>query len=200
MKYDKINSTRKEMKKMNIKVGISRLHVHFTEDDFKFLFGDQKLTKKNDLTQKGQFAANETVTIKGPKGEIKNVRIIGPFRNYTQVEISKTDSYALGLNPPIRTSGDLENAEEITIINNDKSIKRKACIIANRHIHITKEEQERLGLHDKLKVKIAGDKSAILDNVYLKLGKDSVTELHLDTDDANACLLKQQDEVEIVNE
>lgn len=185
---------------MNIKVGISRLHVHLTEDDFEILFNKENLTKKNDLTQKGQFAANETVTIKGPKNELKNVRIIGPFRNYTQVEISKTDAYFLGVNPPIRTSGDLDGAENITIINGNKEITRESCIIANRHIHITKEEQQKLGLNDKVKIKVKGDKPTILDNVYLKLGDNSTTELHLDTDDANACLLNQQDEVEVVNE
>ena len=185
---------------MKINVGISNRHIHLTEEDYKILFGDIKLEKKNDLTQPGQYACTNTVTIKGPKREINNVRLLGPLRSYTQVEISKTDSYTLGVNPPVRNSGDLLDAENITIIGPNGTIERKSCIIATRHIHISHEDRVRLGLLDveKVKIKTFTEKSTILENVYLKELDNSFLELHLDTDDGNANLLKQGDLVEII--
>ena len=183
---------------MKVKVGISNRHVHLSEEDFKILFEDKELTKKKDLTQKGQFAANETVTVKGAKNEIKSERMLGPLRSYTQVEISKTDSYLLGVNPPVRDSGELDDACEITIINNDKSITRNACILATRHIHITEELKEEYNLKDTCKVKVGNTKPTILEDVHVKTDPSYRFELHLDTDDGNACLLNQQDEVEII--
>ena len=183
---------------MKIKVGISNRHVHLT--NYAILFKDKPLTKRNDLSQKGEFASCQTVTIEGPKGSIPNVRILGPFRSYTQVEISKTDSYKLGVNPPIRDSGDLKDACSINIINEDNKITRPSCIIPTRHIHLSDKDQEELKLKDVVKIKVSGEKSATLENVHIKVSKNYVKELHLDTDDGNACLLKQNDEVEIINE
>lgn len=184
---------------MKINVGISNRHVHLTEDDFKILFNQDELTKRNDLSQPGEFASNEIVTIATPKSKIEKVRVLGPLRNYTQVEISKTDSIKLGINPPVRNSGDLNDAETITIIGPNGKIERKSCIIATRHIHITKEEKERLGLNDIVKIKISSEKGATLENVYVKDHPNYKYELHLDTDDANSNFLKQNDEVEIIN-
>ena len=185
---------------MKINVGISNRHIHLCEEDYKLLFGDIPLTKRNDLTQPGMYACNETVIIKGDKREINNVRILGPLRDYTQVEISKTDSYLLGVDPPVRNSGDLNDASLITIIGPNGTIKRKACIVATRHIHIDKSEREKHNLIgiDKVSVKIDGEKSGIINNVYLKESDKAYFELHLDTDDANGFLLKQGDEVEII--
>ena len=183
---------------MKIKVGISNKHIHITEEDFKALFNHTNLTKRNDLSQHNEFASNETVSIKGPKGEFNNVRILGPFRNYTQVEISKTDAIKLGIDPPIKPSGDLDGAAEIEIINNNAHITRKCCIIANRHIHLNKEEQNKYRLNNPCTVKINTEKPAILENVYLKIDDNYNLELHLDTDDGNATLLKTGDEVEII--
>ena len=101
---------------MKVNIGISNRHVHLTKEDVEILFGHD-LTKLRDLVQAGQYACHELVTIKTEKDQIENVRVLGPTRNYTQVEISKTDAYKLGLNPPIRTSGDLANSENITIAN-----------------------------------------------------------------------------------
>ena len=185
---------------MKVTVGISNRHVHLTEEDFKILFGDKELTKRNDLSQKGQFAANEVVTIKGPRCEIEEVRILGPFRSYTQVEVAKTDAYHLGVNPPVRDSGNLEDAAMITIINGDKSIDRYACIVPTRHIHITQDEKEKYNLGDVCSVRIEGEKPAILSNVHVKVDPSYTFELHLDTDDGNGCLLSQHDEVEIINQ
>ena len=187
---------------MKINVGISNRHVHLNKETLDLLFGkDYKLEIQKELSQKGQFESKQTVIIKGPKGQIENVRILGPVRDYNQIEISKTDSFKLGVNPPVRNSGDLKNSEKITIIGPNATIELdEGCIIATRHIHITFEELERLGLKNNstVSIKIGGEKGAILDNVYLKASEDATLELHLDTDDANACLISQGDEVEVL--
>jgi len=186
---------------MNIKipVGISNRHVHLTKEVYEKLF-DEEVTLKNNLNQPGEFASNQTVCIKSDKGIIANVRVLGPFRNYNQVEISQTDAYKLGLNPPVRTSGDLENSETITLINNDKSVTlENACIIANRHIHISSSKAKELGVENNqlVQVKINGEKSGIVD-VYIKTTENGYLEMHIDRDDANAFLLNNMDEVEIL--
>ena len=130
--------------------------------------------------------------------QIDNVRIIGPFRTYTQVEISKTDSFSLGLNPPIRDSGDLNGAELITILGPVGTITKNVCIISNRHIHITKEEKDLYGLGDTISIKVPGEKSSVLNQVKFKVDPNCKFELHIDTDDANANLIKTGDELEII--
>lgn len=185
---------------MKINVGISNRHVHLKMEDYKLLFGDIPLTKRNDLTQPGMYACNETVTIKGNKRSYENVRVLGPLRDYTQVEISKTDAYYLGVNPPVRNSGDLEGADLITIIGPYGEIERCACIIPTRHIHVDKKIRKEHNLEgiDKVSVKISGEKGGIIENVYLKDSEEAYFELHLDTDDANGFLLNQGDKVEII--
>lgn len=185
---------------MKVKVGVSNHHVHLCEDDFKILFGENELIKKVDLNQPGEFASILTVSIKGEKGQIDNFRVLGPLRDYTQVEVSKTDCYKLGVNPPVCASGNLENASMITIIGPIGQLDRKACIIANRHIHVDKDIIAENGLEGKsvVNVRVSGEKGGILENVYLKETKKAYFEIHLDTDDANAFLLKQNDEVEII--
>ena len=186
---------------MKVSIGVSNRHVHLTEHDFKILFGDDVLDKRNDLTQPGQFASNKTVTLKGPKGEIENVRILGPFRNYTQVEVSMTDSYKLGITPPVRNSGDLNGSASIEIIGNKCSLViNEGVIIATRHIHLTEEHMKLYGLSGKsvVDVLIGGEKGAIIKNVYLKVSDQAYFELHLDTDDANANLIKNKDIGEIL--
>ena len=185
---------------MKITVGISNRHIHLTMEDYKLLFGDIPLTKRNDLNQPGMYACNEVVIIQGDKSSISNVRVLGPFRDYTQVEVSCTDAYKLGVNPPVRNSGDLKDADVITIIGPKGQIVRKACIIATRHIHVDKKIRKEHNLEeiDKVSVKIGGEKGAILENVYFKDSDEAFFELHLDMDDANANLLKQNDEVEII--
>lgn len=186
---------------MKVKIGVSNRHVHLTHDDYVLLFGNETIKKERDLVQKGQFASSSKVTIKTDKNYIENVRVLGPFRNYTQVEISKTDSYFLGINPPIRNSGDLTDANEITIIGPMGSIVRKSCIIATRHIHINKSDIDNLGLTniDYVKVEVGNIKKSILYDVYIKESEDGVFELHLDLDDANACFLKNGDEATILD-
>lgn len=189
---------------MKIKVGVSNRHVHLSKETIETLFGkNYELKIQRQLSQKGQFASTSLVTIKGPKGEINNVRVLGPTRNYNQVEVSKTDAYKLGINPPVRDSGDLDNSSPITIIGPKGEINlEKGCIIATRHIHITPSELKEFGFNenDKVFIKIDGDKKAILGNVHFKVSNDECLELHLDTDDANANLIMQGDEVEIIGD
>ena len=174
---------------MKVGIGVSARHVHVTKEDVEVLFGeDYVLTKKVDLSQPGQFACNEQVVIKGPKGEIERVRILGPERDKTQVEISKTDSFKLGINPPVRNSGDLDGADEITIIGPKACVTKNAAIIASRHLHIDPKTAKDLGITNKkyVKVKVGGEKPGILENVFVRISDKFVYEVHLDTDDANA--------------
>jgi len=185
---------------MKINVGVSNRHVHLTEDDYRILFGNETVEKIKDLTQPGEFATSLKVNIKTFKNEIKNVRVLGPFRKYTQVEISKTDSYTLGINPPVRNSGDLEDCEEVTVVGSCGQITKRCCIIATRHIHISPEERVSLGLmnRDYVDVKIGSIKKATIEQVFLKEAPNSAFELHIDTDDANANFIKNGDVGEII--
>ncbi|MEG2311541.1 MAG: phosphate propanoyltransferase [Bacilli bacterium] len=186
---------------MEVSIGVSARHVHLCEKDFKILFSsDCELTKKSELKQKGQYACNEQVTIKGPKGSIERVRILGPLRDKTQVEISKTDAFTLGINPPVRNSGYLKDASLITIIGPCAQIEVNSAIIATRHLHITSKEAKAYGLlnNEEIAIRTSGEKSGILNNVSVIINDASSYEVHLDTDDANAFLLKTGDNVEII--
>jgi len=187
---------------MKVSIGVSNRHVHLTEEDLKTLFGENyELEVDKEMTQPGQFASKAFVDLKTEKNTINHVRVVGPIREYTQVEISKTDSYFLGLNPPVRDSGDLDGSESITLVGPIGEIKiEKGCIIANRHIHITPKQLEMYNLKDKkvVDVKLDGEKGGIISDVHLKVQDEAFFELHLDTDDANAHLVKQGDIGEIL--
>lgn len=182
---------------MEIKVGVSNRHIHLNKKNLEILFGENyELNILKNLTQPNQYAATETVTIKTKKNSIHNVRVLGPIRNYTQVEISKTDAYTLGINPPIRDSGDLKNSSPITIIGPKGEIfLNEGCILANRHIHATTEDviKYNLDLTKKYKIRVLGEKGGILENVSIKVDDSYIFELHIDTDDANAHLIKNGD-------
>ena len=200
--------TQKVIEKLNeneevlIPIGISNRHVHLSREHLKYLFGKEyELTKIKDLKQPGQFAAGEVVTLKGPKGEIENVRILGPLRDETQVEISVTDSFKLGVNPPIKESGNLDNTPGIKIIGPKGSIElRKGTIVALRHIHMPRDIAKKLNLKDKdeVDIEINGVRRAILGNVLIRVSDKYALEMHLDMDEANACCVKNNDLVKIV--
>lgn len=184
---------------MKVNVGISNRHIHLTKEDLYILFGNNyELNMKASLKQPNQYACIEMVTICTNKDKIENVRILGPVRGYTQVELSKTDAYKLGINPPVRDSGDIENSEIVTIIGPCGRITKPCCIIARRHIHITKEEKEKYNLPDIVSVKVDGIRGGIMDEVYIKVSDEAFFEMHIDTDEANAYFLKNNDEVEII--
>ena len=169
---------------INIPVGVSNRHVHLTKEDVDILFGEcYELTKRRDLSQKGQYASEEVVTLKNKDNIIEHVRVLGPVRSYTQVEVSKTDSNYLEIDPPVRNSGDLENSETIEIIGPKGKIKRKnSCIIAARHIHINSSDYPNLKDNEIVKVKVRDN--VFMDNVYIKKDPTFVLELHIDKDDA----------------
>ena len=187
---------------IDMNVGISNRHVHLTEDDFKKLFNNKELEVVKYLNQPGQFASNLKVTIKTEKSEISGVRVLGPLRDYTQVEISKTDAYKLGLNPPVRESGNLKGSEDITIIGDNEITLKECTIIATRHIHASKEDLVKYNLDasKKYKVKINGEKGGIINNVSIKVSDKAFFEMHLDTDDGNGHLLKCGDTATIIGE
>lgn len=187
---------------IDMNVGISNRHVHLTEDDFKKLFNNKELEAVKYLNQPGQFASNLKVTIKTEKSEISGVRVLGPLRDYTQVEITKTDAYKLGLNPPVRESGNLKGSEDITIIGDNEIMVKECTIIATRHIHASKEDLVKYNLDasKKYKVKINGEKGGIINNVSIKVSDKAFFEMHLDTDDGNGHLLKCGDTATIIGE
>lgn len=187
---------------IDMNVGISNRHVHLTEDDFKKLFNNKELEVVKFLNQPGQFASNLKVTIKTEKSEISGVRVLGPLRDYTQVEITKTDAYKLGLNPPVRESGNLKGSEDITIIGDNEIMVNECTIIATRHIHASKEDLVKYNLDasKKYKVKINGEKGGIINNVSIKVSDKAFFEMHLDTDDGNGHLLKCGDTATIIGE
>ena len=184
---------------MEVVLGISNKHVHLTEEDYRILFGDEVLGKVKDLVQPGQFSSDKKVTIKTEKASFDGVRLLGPLRSYTQVEISKTDSFKLGIDPPMRNSGDLEGAAVVTIVGPAGEVTKPCCILANRHLHINHKEREELGLLDvdKVKARIVNEKSTVFEDVYLKEDDNFTLELHLDTDDGNGSMGKTGQMVEI---
>lgn len=200
--------TKKVMEKLNeseevlIPIGISNRHIHLCREDLNHLFGKgYELRKMKDLKQPNQFAAEEVVTIKGPKGEFEKVRILGPLRDETQVEISISDGFKLGINPPIKESGKLENTPGITIIGPKGSIElRKGTIAALRHIHMPLDLANKFNVKDKdeVDVEINGIRRGVLGNVLVRVSDKYALEMHLDMDEANACCVKNGDLVKIL--
>ncbi|MDO5564897.1 MAG: phosphate propanoyltransferase [Eubacteriales bacterium] len=187
---------------MKFIVETSARHVHVTKEDLEILFGKgYKLTKKKDLSQPNQFAAEEKVTVVGEKGELK-MSILGPEREKTQVEVSMTDARTLGVNPPIKESGDLDEAFPCKIIGPKGEVECKnAIIVAKRHIHATPEDAEKLGIKngDIVNVKVESkDRSIIFGNTVCRVSPSYALAMHIDTDEANAVCYGKQGEGEIV--
>lgn len=187
---------------MKINIGVSNRHVHLCEDDFKKLFNNKVMENVRDLTQIGEFASNLKVSLKTNKGIIENVRVLGPIRNYTQVEISRTDAYKLGLNPPVRESGEVAGSENITIVGDNELYVKECCIIASRHIHAHPDDIKKYNLdpNKKYSVRVLGEKGGVMDNVSIKVSDKYVFEMHIDTDDANAHMLVNGSEGIIIDD
>lgn len=189
---------------LTIPVEISARHIHLCREHLDQLFGHgYELTKLRDLSQKGQFAAQETVIIKTEKSQISNVRIVGPLRPRTQVEISKTDARFLGLNPPVRKPGDLDGSVGCLLIGPKGQVELKeGVIIAWRHIHVSPEFAQKNGLSsDKyISVKINnGDRSITFHKVYVHIDPQFTPLFCLDTDEGNAAGIDQKTEGEILD-
>lgn len=180
-----------------VPVGISNHHLHLSQADLETLFGKgYELTQKKPLSQPGQYAAEETVTLIGPKSSINKVRILGPVRPQTQVEISRADSFILGITPPVRDSGSISGSPGIIIEGPKGRVELKeGVIIAQRHLHLHTDEAKELNLKDKdyISVEFEGVRSVIFNNVLVRVGPNFAKDLHLDIDEANAACLSNGD-------
>lgn len=186
-----------------VPVGISARHVHVTQEDLETLFGKgYKLNPIKELSQPGQYAAREQVTVIGPKGRIERVRILGPIRKESQVEISLTDSFVLGVkNCSVRLSGELEGTTGVKLLGPEGQVElKKGLIVAARHLHISEEQGKAFGIHDRqvVSVRVSGPRPCVLENVICRRGAGYELDLHLDTDEANACGLQNGDLAELV--
>lgn len=187
----------------DIPVGVSNRHIHLTKEDMETLFGaGYELTHLKDLSQPGQYACKETLTIVGPSlRPIENVRVLGPLRKASQVEISRTDSFTLKVKPPVRESGSLAGSAPITIIGPKGVVSLKeGCIIANRHIHMSPEDGAKYGVNDGdyVTVDAVGERRTRFYDVQIRVSDKFCLEMHLDTDDANAAGLNGKSLVKIV--
>ena len=174
-----------------IPVGISNRHIHLSREHVDVLFGKgYQLTKLKDLSQPGQYACKEQLTLVGPSMKaIEGVRVLGPERKNSQVEISRTDSFTLKVKPPVRESGDIKGSAPVTIIGPKGIVTlSEGCIIANRHIHMSEDEGKRFGVRDGeyVDVELNGERRSLFYDVQIRVHKDFRLEMHIDTDDANA--------------
>ncbi|WP_413113858.1 phosphate propanoyltransferase [Thaumasiovibrio sp. DFM-14] len=178
------------LKSRPVPIGISNRHIHISEQDFAVLFPGQSLQVHAPLSQTGQFASKQTLDLFGPKGVIKNVRILGPFRPQTQVEISLTNARELGVKAEIRQSGDLAGTPGITLCSEHGQVDiSSGVIVSKRHIHMNEVDAMMFNLHDCQEVDVvvgSEDRKVTMNSVVVRVSDDSVLELHLDTDEANA--------------
>ncbi|MBQ7399947.1 MAG: phosphate propanoyltransferase [Clostridia bacterium] len=186
----------------DIKIGISARHVHLSREDLDTLFGKGfELTKKKTLMGR-EFASDQLVTLVGPSlRAIEGVRVLGPVRKNTQVEISRTDTFVLKVSPPVRPSGDIKGSEKLVLVGPKGSVYLKeGVIIANRHIHLTPEYAQKNGIKDGdyVDVLVESIKPTKFFDVQVRVRDDFNVEMHIDTDDANACGLKNGEKVKII--
>ncbi|MFA6433382.1 MAG: phosphate propanoyltransferase [Elusimicrobiales bacterium] len=190
---------RAERSEKPVPVGISNRHVHFTKEDFKAVFGaEAEPVLYRQLRQPGFFACNETVDLEGPAGALRNVRMIGPYRPYTQIEVSLGDARTLGVEPPIRDSGKLENTPGIKITGPKGSvILKQGVILSKRHIHFHPRDAESMKIKDGEQVRVrcgsGTERETVYERVLCRVSDKFALELHLDVEEANAAGLKNND-------
>lgn len=186
-----------------IPVGVSARHMHITKEHLEVLYGlPYQLTTLRELNQPGEFAANETVTLVGPKRRIFNVRILGPTRPITQVELSYSDGIYLGMDLPHRLSGNIKGSAPLVLVGPAGVLHLKeGGIRAARHIHVNPQDAARLGIRNGqvVSVKTEGEMSVTFNNVIVREGEDLKLEMHIDTDEANASGLSSGGFVELVD-
>ncbi len=191
--YHSVSSVLKKQH-ISIPIEVSAHHIHLTQKHVEMLYGKgHTLTRKADLSQPGQFACEEQVTLSGPKGKVSRVRVLGPVREETQVEISMTEQFQLGIQAPLRASGMLENTPGVTLEGTEGSVDvDRGVICALRHIHMTPEDGEVFGLHDRdiVRVQISGDRELIYGDVLVRIHPEFKLAMHIDTDEANAANLR----------
>ena len=183
------------LQKIFVPLEASGRHVHMTEDQAKTLFG-HGLTPERELSQPGQYLCRERVNVIGPKGEFRNVAVLGPARKEAQVEISLTDGRALGLNPPLRLSGDVKDSPGCTLAGPKGQVAlNRGVMVAQRHIHLTPEDGVRFGVTDGQVVSLQTftSRPCIFQDVAVRVSRDFAAAVHLDFDEANACGFRQGD-------
>ncbi|TGE32707.1 phosphate propanoyltransferase [Desulfosporosinus sp. Sb-LF] len=190
------------MASFKVPVGISNRHIHLSQEHIEALFGQgHSLTKTKDLSQPGQFACEETVTLIGPKGTMSGVRVLGPARKASQVELSATDTFKIGVRPPVRDSGMLEGTPGIDVqgplgqVHLDQGV-----IIAARHIHMTPSEGTKFSLKDgdHVRVAVPGSRGGVFEHVLVRIGPNYALDLHVDTDEGNALSLSNGQELDVL--
>ncbi|MBC1884540.1 phosphate propanoyltransferase [Listeria seeligeri] len=173
-----------------IPIGVSNRHIHLTESDYNQLFPNEPIQVKKWLKQPGEFAAEQTLTVVSGKGELKSVRILGPLRKFSQVELSKTDVRMLGLQIPIRISGDIEGTPGIKLVSKTRELTLpKGVIVAKRHIHLPENVAAEYGVKqgDEVSVEVGSElRSLILHHCTIRVNNQFIPEMHIDTDEANA--------------
>ena len=184
-----VKSTEKDV--ADVPVGVSNRHIHLSREHVEILFGKgYELTPLKELSQPGQYACKEQLTLVGPSMRaIEGVRVLGPVRKASQVEISRTDSFTLKVKPPVRESGDIKGSAPVTVIGPKGIVTLpEGCIIANRHIHMSTDEAARYGVTDGeyVDVMLYGERKSLFYDVQIRVHKDFRLEMHIDTDDANA--------------
>lgn len=203
MVIDAINKNEDKGKGFMVPIGVSARHIHLTQEHVEALFGPgYHLTKKKDLMG-GQFASNETVTIVGLKlRAIENVRILGPVRKASQVEVSATDAIKLGMSVPARESGDIKGSAPIAIVGPKGAIYlNEGCIVALRHIHMSPKDAMAAGVKDGdyVSVKADNERGTIFNHVKIRVDESFTLEMHIDTDEANAAKIASGDTVRILS-
>jgi len=185
-----------------VPAAVSNRHVHLCREDIDKLFGKgYELQPVKPLSQPGQFASKETVTLTGPKGSIKGIRVLGPARPDTQIEISVTDSFKLGIKPVVRMSGKIEGSPGGKLETpTGSTVIEKGILVSARHLHLSAQQAEELGLKDgqTVSLKTFGERAVIFENVLVRSGDGHEMEVHLDMDEANAAMLKNGDIMEII--
>lgn len=198
----KMDASQQDCASSDFIVEASARHVHLTIQDVELLFGKgQRLTKKRDLSQPGEFLSEQRVKLVTAKGELVNVAVLGPERKQTQVELSMTDSRTLGLKPPVNLSGNLENAADVLIFGTEGFIEAKnSVIIAHNHIHMTPSDAEKFEVvdGDHVKVCIHTQRPVTFDDVVVRINPNFSLTMHIDFDEANACCLGSDDRGKIV--
>lgn len=175
---------------MQIKIEVSARHVHLTKQDLEQLFGEgYELVEEKKLSQPGQFASTAKLTLVGPKRQIENVRVLGPCRSATQIEISKTDSFSLGVTAPIRLSGKIIGSGSIKLVGPNGVVELKeGAIVAKRHIHMNPEQARKYNVSQgqNVKVQVDGPRALTFEQVEVRIDEEFDASMHIDTDEANA--------------
>jgi putative phosphotransacetylase len=181
------------MKQLQVMIEGSGRHIHITKECLEALFGaGYELEVKKYLSQPGEFASTAKVDVVGPKGTLKGVSILGPCRKFTQVELSFTDARILGINPPIRESGNIAGSAPVTLVGPEGTVELKeGAIVAKRHLHITPKDAEEFGIQDReiVQIKVGGERALIFDEVVARVSENYATAVHLDYDEVNAAAL-----------